>query len=79
MHLILKLIEISIHDQTQDYLQINELLYMYQSGFRANYSTDTYLSRLTDMILKGGENGKHTGMILIGLQNTFKTFDHKIL
>ena len=39
--LISKVIEKSIHDQMQDYIQRNELLYKYQSGFRANYSTDT--------------------------------------
>ena len=46
---------------------------MYQAGFRINYSTDTCLSRLTDMILNGVENGEHTGMILIDLQKTLDT------
>ena len=63
----------------QDYLQRNKLLYGYQSGFRANHSTDTCLSQLTGMILNGAENGKHTGMILIDLQKAFDTLDHKIL
>ena len=36
-----KVIEKSIHDQTQDYFQRNEVLHSYQSGFRANRSTDT--------------------------------------
>ena len=36
--LISKVIEKSIHDQTQDYLKRNALLYFYQSGFRANHS-----------------------------------------
>ena len=36
-----------IHDQTQHYLQRNELLYSYQSNFKANHSADTYLSQLT--------------------------------
>ena len=71
--LISKVIEKSIHDQTQDYLQRNELLYSYQSGFRANHSTDTYLSQLNDMILNGAENGKHAGMILIDFQKAFDT------
>ena len=71
--------EKSIHDQTQDYLQRNELLYSYQSGLRANHSTDTCLPQLSDMILNGAENGKHTGMILIDLQKAFDTLDHKIL
>ena len=66
--LISKVIEKPIRDQTQDYLQRNKLLYNYQSGFRANHSTDTCLSQSTDMILNGAKNGKHTGMVLIDLQ-----------
>ena len=73
------MIEKSIHYQTQDYLQRNELLYSYQSGFEANHSTDTCLSQLTKMILHGAENGKHTGMILIDLHKAFDALDHKIL
>ena len=60
--LILKAIEKSTHNQLQDYLQRNELLYSYQSCFRANHSSDTCLSQLTDMILNDAENGKNTSM-----------------
>ena len=74
--LISKVIEKSIHDQIQDYLQRNELLYNYQSR---KIIPDSCLSQLTDMILNGVENGKHTGMILIDLQKAFATLDHKIL
>ena len=63
----------------QIYLQRNELLCSYQSGFRANHSTDTCLSQSIDMILNGAENGKHTNMILINLQKALNTLDHKIL
>ena len=63
----------------QDYLQRSELLYSYQSDFRANHSKDTCLSQLTDMILNGAENGKRTGIILIDLQKAFDTLDHNIL
>ena len=55
------------------------MLYSYQSGFRANHSTDICLSQLTDMILNGVKNGKYTSMILIDLQKAFDTLDHKIL
>ena len=41
--------------------------------------TDTCVSCLTDMILKGAENGKHTSSILIDLQKAFDTLDQKIL
>ena len=45
------LTEKSNHNQTRDYLWRNEYLYLYQSGFRENHSTD--------MILSGAENGKY--------------------
>ena len=77
--LISRVIEKSIHDQTQDYLDGKELLYIYQSSFIANRSTDTCLSRLTDITLNGTENEKYTEMILIDLQKSFDTLDYKIL
>ena len=43
------------------------------------HSTDTCLSRLTDMNLNDTENRKHTGMILIDLQEAFDIIDHTIL
>ena len=75
--LIPKVIEKTIYDQTQDYLQRNELVYIYQSGFRANYSRDTCLSPLMDMILNSAENRRDTGIILIDIQ-AFDTLYHKI-
>ena len=77
--LISKVVQKWIHDQTQDYLQRNVLLYIYQSSFRANHSTDRCLSRLTDMLLIGAKNGKYAGMIFIDLRKAFDTLDQKIL
>ena len=65
--------------QTQEFLNENNILYEYQSGFRANHSTDFCLSYLNDKILKGFDSGLLTGMILIDLQKAFDTIDHKIL
>ena len=77
--LISKLIEKVIHDQTQEFLVENKILYKYQSGFRGNHSTDSCLSYLNDKILQGFDSGKITGMILIDLQKAFDTIDHEIL
>ena len=68
-----KIIGKTIQIQTQEYLNKNGLLYKYQSGFRANFSTDSCLVQLTDLILRGIEKGLHTGMILVDLQKTFDT------
>ena len=69
----------SIQDQTQDHLQRNGLLYIYQQGFRASYFTDTCFCWLTDIILNGAENGKHTSIILIDLQKAFDILDYILL
>ena len=48
--LISKVIEKVIHDQTSTFLNLKNLLYTYQSGFRKNHSTDFCLSYLNDKI-----------------------------
>ena len=68
-----------IHNQTQSFLDENKILYSFQSGFRKNYSTDSFLSFLNNKIYKGFDTGLYTGMILIDLQKAFDTIDHKIL
>ena len=74
-----KIIERIIHDQTQEFLSKNKILYRFQSGFRKNYSTNTCLGHLTDKITIGFEKGLFTGMILIDLKKAFDTIDHQIL
>ena len=77
--LISKILEKVIHDQVQQYLDRNNILYRYQSGFRAKHSTNSCLSYLTDKVQRGFEKGLLTGMILIDLQKAFDTIDHQIL
>ena len=48
--LISNVIEKVIHDQTSTFLNLKNLLYTYQFGFRKNYSTDFCLSYLNDKI-----------------------------
>ena len=57
----------------------NNILYIFQSGFRKKYSTDSCLSFLNDKISKGFDSGLYTGLILIDLQKAFDTIDHEIL
>ena len=51
--------------QTQNYLDENNILYKYQSGFRTKHSTENCLSVLNEKILTGIDNGLLIGMILI--------------
>ena len=72
-----KIIEMIVHDQTEEFLSKNKLLYRFQS--EKNYSTRTCLGHLTDKITTGFEKGLFTGMILIDLQKVFDTIDHQML
>ena len=65
--LVSKIIEKVIHDQTQRFLDKNDIIYRYQSGFRNFFSTDSCLSYLNNKISTGFEHGFYTGMILIDL------------
>ena len=76
--LVSKIFEKVVHNQTQMYLDKNNILYKFQSGFRQNHSTDTALSYLNDKIQCGFDKGLFTGMILIDLQKAFDTIDHNI-
>ena len=77
--LISKIIERVIFDQTQEFLQKQNLFCRYQSGFRKNYSTDLCLSYLCDKVKKGFDSKLFTRMILIDLQKAFDTSNHEIL
>ena len=77
--LISKIIERVIYDQTQNFLDKNEVIYKYQSGFRSNHSTNSCLSYLSNKVLTSFDQGMLTGMILIDLQKAFDTIDHEIL
>ena len=77
--LVSKIIEKVIHDQTLNYLDENNIIYKYQSGFRSNHSTNSCLSYLCNKVQKGFERGMLTGMTLVDLQKTFDTIDHQIL
>ena len=60
--LALKVIEKVIHNNTENFLSKNKILYMYQSGLCKSFSTKSCLKLLTDKINKGFESGKYTGL-----------------
>ena len=45
-----KMFEKIIHDQTQRFLDKNDIIYRYQSGFRKFFSTDSCLSYLNNLV-----------------------------
>ena len=76
--LVSKTIEKSIHFQIEGYLNKKTLIYMYQSGFRANHSTDLFLAQLIDVVVTSMDKQMNTSMILVDLQKAFDTLDHGV-
>ena len=77
--LISKIFEKSIHFQIEDYLNKKNIIYMYQSRFRRNHSTDLCLAQLIDFVATGMDKQMYTSMILEDLQKAFDTLDHGVL
>ena len=74
-----KIIERIAHDQTEEFLSKNKLLYRFQSRFRKNYATNTCLGHFTVKITTGFQKDLFPGMTLIDLQKAFNTIDHQVL
>ena len=61
------------------FLTNHDLLYKYQSGFRANHSYETILVKITDEWLEAMDKGLLTGVVMIDLCKAFDVVDHKLL
>lgn len=79
LNIISKVLERAVYDQLSDYLRLNNVIYDFQSGFRGDYSTDTCLIYLIDLLKTNTSKGNYTGLVLLDLQKAFDTVDHYIL
>ena len=74
-----KVLENIVYNQMYKYLEQNNLIYAFQSGFRSAHSIDTALTFLADKLKANMDEGLYTGMVLIDLQKAFNTVDYTIL
>ena len=73
--LVSKIIEKVIHNQTQSFLEKNNIIYRYQSGFTNFVSIELCRYYINNKIATGFESG----LILSDLQKAFDTVNHDIL
>ncbi|XP_071941144.1 uncharacterized protein [Antedon mediterranea] len=71
--------EKAVFVQLHNYLNENNVINDFQSGFRENYSTDTALINLTDHIRSEISKGNFTGLVVLDIQKAFDTVNHQIL
>ena len=57
-----KVLEKIVYNQMHKYLEQNNLIYAFQSGFRSAHSTDTALTFLADKLRANMDEGLYTGM-----------------
>ena len=67
------------HDKANVFLLGENVLYDYQSVFRASHSTNFCLSFFTDKVFKGFNKSLLTRIVLIDLQKYFDVIGHEIL
>ena len=76
---ISKIIERAVHKQFYEFLQVNNLLFKDQFGFRNKMSTSSALLQLTDSLLESMDKGHVSGVVYLDLKKAFDTVDHSLL
>ena len=74
-----KIIERHVYDSLFHYWRLHKLIYEGQPGFRANYSTETALIKITDMLLKNIDMNQINGLLLVDYRKAYDLVDHSIL
>src|SRR3978361_461894 len=67
----LKIAERVLHDQLQNYVEVNQILPPLQSGFRKGYSTTSALCSITDDFIRARDSGQLTSLTLLDLSKAF--------
>lgn len=74
-----KIIDKLVYQQMCKFVNDNNLLFKYQSGYRPYYSTQTALVRVTDDIRYAMDNRKLTVLILLDFSRAFDCIHHELL
>jgi len=74
-----KILEKVVHNQLTDFLNVNNIMDTFQSGFRIKHSTESALLKVTNDILLSIDSGKSVALMMLDLSAAFDTLDHVIL
>ena len=74
-----KIIEKLMHERLYNFLELNDVLFLNQFGFRKKHSTAHSLIEITEQIKETIDKGKFGCGIFIDLKKAFDTVNHQIL
>ena len=74
-----KVFEKVIHNQLVNFLDVHNVLYKQQFGFRKNHSTSHAVSCLYEKLISNFEKGEMSAVLFIDLKSAFDTIDINIL
>ena len=79
LSLLSKIIEKHVAQQLKSYLNMYDLLYERQSGFRSGHSCETALTAIIDDWISAIDKNEIVGTLLLDLSKAFDLVNHKIL
>ncbi len=74
-----KVLQKVVFHQLSSFLKNSDILDKFQSGFRAQYSTEYALLKVLNDLLLAVDSGKCGVLVLLDLSSAFDTIDHSIL
>ena len=74
-----KIIEKLMHARLYEFLELHNVLFLNQFGFRKFHSTSHSLVEITEVIKESIDNGRYGCGIFIDLKKAFDTVNHRIL
>lgn len=74
-----KVLDKIVYNQICKYVNLNNILDKYQSGYRSHFSTQTALIKITDDIRRTLDNKKVCLLMLLDFSRAFDSVNHKLL